>query len=219
MQVAQALYEGIDLGGSEGTVGLITYMRTDSTRISDQAREAAREFIVGRVRRGVSRRPRHRIREGAQDAHEAIRPTSVLPHAGAPRPRPQTRRAAALYDDLGAVRRLADVGGPLRSNHRRRFGQRVRLPRDRYGDALCRLYARVRGRQRRERYREGARAPSGAERRRGLWIAASSSPSSTSPSRRRATRRRHWSKRSKTTASAGPPPTRRSSRRFRPAAT
>ena len=46
MQVAQALYEGVDLGGSEGTVGLITYMRTDSTRISDQARDAAREFIV-----------------------------------------------------------------------------------------------------------------------------------------------------------------------------
>ncbi len=47
MQIAQALYEGIDLGGKEGTVGLITYMRTDSTRISDQAREAARQFIAG----------------------------------------------------------------------------------------------------------------------------------------------------------------------------
>ncbi len=56
MQVAQALYEGVDLGGSEGTIGLITYMRTDSTRISDQARDAAREFIDRHVRRGVPRR-------------------------------------------------------------------------------------------------------------------------------------------------------------------
>jgi DNA topoisomerase I len=78
MQIAQALYEGIDLGGSEGTVGLITYMRTDSTRISDQAREAAREFIVDTYGEGFHGGRRHRIREGAQDAHEAIRPTSVL---------------------------------------------------------------------------------------------------------------------------------------------
>ena len=44
MQVAQKLYEGIDLG--EGSVGLITYMRTDSTRISDDAQAAAKEYIV-----------------------------------------------------------------------------------------------------------------------------------------------------------------------------
>ncbi len=56
MQVAQALYEGVDLGASEGTVGLITYMRTDSTRISDQARDAAREFIVDTYGARVPRR-------------------------------------------------------------------------------------------------------------------------------------------------------------------
>jgi len=78
MQVAQALYEGVDLGGSEGTVGLITYMRTDSTRISDQARESAREFVVETYGEEFHGGGRHRIREGAQDAHEAIRPTSVL---------------------------------------------------------------------------------------------------------------------------------------------
>ncbi len=78
MQVAQSLYEGVDLGGSEGTVGLITYMRTDSTRISDQAREAAREFIVGTYGEPFHGGGRHRVREGAQDAHEAIRPTSLL---------------------------------------------------------------------------------------------------------------------------------------------
>ena len=78
MQVAQALYEGVDLGGTEGTVGLITYMRTDSTRISDQAREAAREFIASSFGQEFYGGARHRVREGAQDAHEAIRPTSVL---------------------------------------------------------------------------------------------------------------------------------------------
>lgn len=78
MQVAQALYEGVDLGGSEGTVGLITYMRTDSTRISDQAREAAREFIVSTYGEAFHGGRQHKVREGAQDAHEAIRPTSVF---------------------------------------------------------------------------------------------------------------------------------------------
>ena len=78
MQVAQALYEGVDLGASEGTVGLITYMRTDSTRISDQARDAAREFIVTEYGEAFHGGRRYAVREGAQDAHEAIRPTSVL---------------------------------------------------------------------------------------------------------------------------------------------
>ncbi len=78
MQVAQALYEGVDLGGSEGTQGLITYMRTDSTRIADSARDAAREFVTARYGaefHGGGRQ--YKIKEGAQDAHEAIRPTSV----------------------------------------------------------------------------------------------------------------------------------------------
>ncbi len=78
MQVAQALYEGVDLGGTDGTQGLITYMRTDSTRISDSAKDAAREYIdaaFGAAFYGGSRV--HKLREGAQDAHEAIRPTFV----------------------------------------------------------------------------------------------------------------------------------------------
>src|SRR5580698_10384880 len=78
MQIAQGLYEGVDLGGSEGTVGLITYMRTDSTRISDQARDAAREFIVETYGEAFHGGRIHRVKEGAQDAHEAIRPTSVF---------------------------------------------------------------------------------------------------------------------------------------------
>jgi len=79
MQIAQALYEGVDLGGSEGTQGLITYMRTDSTRIADSARDAARDYVVGRYGaeyHGGGRQ--YKVKEGAQDAHEAIRPTAVV---------------------------------------------------------------------------------------------------------------------------------------------
>ena len=77
MQTAQALYEGVDLG-AEGTQGLITYMRTDSTRISDGARAAAKVYVEGTYGREFHGGARQfKVREGAQDAHEAIRPTSV----------------------------------------------------------------------------------------------------------------------------------------------
>ncbi len=80
MRVAQELYEGIDING-EGATGLITYMRTDSLRISDEASAAASRFIeehfgskyVQKARRSY----RQRGNVNAQDAHEAIRPTSV----------------------------------------------------------------------------------------------------------------------------------------------
>lgn len=80
MSVAQQLYEGVELG-KEGTVGLITYMRTDSTRISPVAQEEAKEYIEGKY--GPSfypEQPRVYIKKNsnAQDAHEAIRPTSTL---------------------------------------------------------------------------------------------------------------------------------------------
>jgi DNA topoisomerase-1 len=78
MQLAQALYEGVDLGRSEGTQGLITYMRTDSTRIADSAQAAAREYVVERFGEPFHGGGRQfKVKEGAQDAHEAIRPTSV----------------------------------------------------------------------------------------------------------------------------------------------
>ena len=79
MQIAQSLYEGVDLGASDGTQGLITYMRTDSTRIADSARDAAREYIVARFGEAYYGGGRSfRVKAGAQDAHEAIRPTSAL---------------------------------------------------------------------------------------------------------------------------------------------
>ncbi len=78
MRVAQQLYEGIDLG-PEGTVGLITYMRTDSVRVAETAQQEAREFIaVNYGQASVPATPRiYRARKDAQGAHEAIRPTLV----------------------------------------------------------------------------------------------------------------------------------------------
>ncbi|NQX65750.1 type I DNA topoisomerase [Paenibacillus alba] len=80
MSVAQQLYEGIDLG-KEGTVGLITYMRTDSTRISPIAQEEAKEFIMTKYGPAFyPETPRLYTKKNAnaQDAHEGVRPTSVL---------------------------------------------------------------------------------------------------------------------------------------------
>lgn len=80
MMVAQQLYEGIKLGKGQGTVGLITYMRTDSTRLSDTAKEDAYNFIVETYGKeytaGTVKKQKNP--QGAQDAHEAIRPSSVL---------------------------------------------------------------------------------------------------------------------------------------------
>jgi DNA topoisomerase I len=78
MGLAQRLYEGVELG-EEGPVGLITYMRTDSTRISDDAIAEVRAYISGRY--GADRLPAEpntfKSKKSAQDAHEAIRPTST----------------------------------------------------------------------------------------------------------------------------------------------
>src|SRR5205807_6799229 len=78
MMLAQKLYEGIDIG-AEGAVGLITYMRTDSTRVSDAALNEAREFVGAQYGPNyLPEKPVHyRSKKDAQDAHEAIRPTDV----------------------------------------------------------------------------------------------------------------------------------------------
>ncbi|GAA0331731.1 type I DNA topoisomerase [Bacillus carboniphilus] len=79
MMLAQQLYEGIELG-KEGTVGLITYMRTDSTRISDTAKNESNSYIVSTFgQEYASSSPKGgKKNAAAQDAHEAIRPTSAL---------------------------------------------------------------------------------------------------------------------------------------------
>ncbi|UOQ43064.1 type I DNA topoisomerase [Halobacillus salinarum] len=78
MMIAQQLYEGIDLKGNLGITGLITYMRTDSTRLSNSAKEDAKQYIqttYGSEFLGQFKNAKKQ--EGAQDAHEAIRPTGA----------------------------------------------------------------------------------------------------------------------------------------------
>jgi DNA topoisomerase-1 len=79
MMLAQQLYEGIDLG-KEGTVGLITYMRTDSTRISEIAQNEAADYIQNSYGKEFlqGEKKKEKKNSNAQDAHEAIRPTSTL---------------------------------------------------------------------------------------------------------------------------------------------
>ena len=78
MAIAQQLYEGIEIG-EQGLTGLITYMRTDSLRLSDEATAAAKEFIIDRYGPEYypAKKRTFRTKNGAQDAHEAIRPTNV----------------------------------------------------------------------------------------------------------------------------------------------
>jgi DNA topoisomerase I len=80
MMLAQKLYEGVELSQEEGAVGLISYMRTDSTRVSNEALDEVRAMITERY--GAEYRPAspntYKSKKDAQDAHEAIRPTSVL---------------------------------------------------------------------------------------------------------------------------------------------
>jgi len=77
MSIAQQLYEGVEISG-QGSTGLITYMRTDSLRLSDEALNAAKDYIVGRFGNDYYSGTRtYKTKAGAQDAHEAIRPTNV----------------------------------------------------------------------------------------------------------------------------------------------
>ena len=78
MSVAQQLYEGVDIAG-EGTVGLITYMRTDSLRLSEEALASAKTFIEARYGKEYypEKTRRFKAKDSAQDAHEAIRPSDV----------------------------------------------------------------------------------------------------------------------------------------------
>ncbi len=82
MMIAQRLYEGIELGGEEGLVGLITYMRTDSTRVAPEALAEVREYITSEY--GAQYMPEspntYKEKKEAQAAHEAIRPTSAMRH-------------------------------------------------------------------------------------------------------------------------------------------
>ena len=76
MQVAQGLYEGVKVTG-RGTIGLITYMRTDSTRISEEARAAAKAVITAKYGDKYYENRYYRTKSDAQDGHEGIRPTNI----------------------------------------------------------------------------------------------------------------------------------------------
>lgn len=80
MMLAQQLYEGIELSKKEGAVGLITYMRTDSTRISDTAKTEAKSYIETKYGKEfiAGEQKQAKAKANAQDAHEAIRPTSAM---------------------------------------------------------------------------------------------------------------------------------------------
>ena len=76
MSVAQGLYEGVKIP-EKGTVGLITYMRTDSTRLSEEARGAIKKYIEKEYGKEYYESRYYKTKEGSQDAHEAIRPTYI----------------------------------------------------------------------------------------------------------------------------------------------
>ncbi len=77
MQIAQMLYEGINLGGKLGTIGLITYMRTDSLRIADDAQKETVDYLTAEYGSEFVNPKQYKTKKNAQDAHEAIRPTSI----------------------------------------------------------------------------------------------------------------------------------------------
>ena len=77
MQTAQGLYEGVNIGGKDGTIGLITYMRTDSLRIAKEAQQEAIEYITSAYGKEYLAPRQYKSKKNAQDAHEAIRPTDV----------------------------------------------------------------------------------------------------------------------------------------------
>ena len=77
MQTAQMLYEGVNIGGKYGSIGLITYMRTDSLRISEEAKREAIAYLNSNFGKEYVKPRQYKTGKNAQDAHEAIRPTSI----------------------------------------------------------------------------------------------------------------------------------------------
>lgn len=102
MMVAQQLYEGIELG-AEGSVGLITYMRTDSVRVAAEAQDEARQYVTEKFGKDYlpSKPPVYASKKGAQEAHEAVRPSSVHRDPEAVKPflsRDQQRLYALIWN-------------------------------------------------------------------------------------------------------------------------
>ena len=119
MRLAQQLYEGVDIG--EGSVGLITYMRTDSVSLAAEAVSEIRQVAASLYGAdAIDPEPRfYKTKsKNAQEAHEAVRPTSASHRAGGHRALPGRRSVQAVLADLEARRRLPDDARDVR--HRRR---------------------------------------------------------------------------------------------------
>ena len=104
MRLAQQLYEGVDIKGS-GTVGVITYLRTDSTRISEEADAAARAYIGSQYGENYVSEADKTVKKGQkiQDAHEAIRPTDISRTPAADQGIPDQRPVPPVSADLEAL--------------------------------------------------------------------------------------------------------------------
>ena len=225
MMIAQQLYEGIELPG-EGAVGLITYMRTDSTRVADQALTDVREYIGQKLRARLScprsrtstrRRPMRRTRTKRSGRRRcSTTRTSVRAHLT-----PDqyylyrliwnrfvaSQMPPATFDETTVDVDAADVPVP-----RQGLGAEVRrLDGGLQPGAGRGSHRRSRSRRGQRRRRGRSQRAAGADRRRPARAAGAASPSRSSRSRRRATARPRWSRRSKRTASAGRAPTPRSS--------
>ena len=137
MALAQRLYEGVELG-NEGSVALITYMRTDSVRVSSDALGQARELIGTEF--GANYLPEkpnfYKSKKDAQEAHEAIRPTDASRKPADVQAVSQRRPFQAVPADLAAVRGFANGAGGLRPDEHRHRGGRLHLPGHGVGDEV-----------------------------------------------------------------------------------
>ncbi len=141
MMVAQQLYEGIELPGEEAAVGLITYMRTDSVRVADQALDEVRGFIGSTVRRRLSARTGQPLQGEIDRAGRArgdpADVDAVPPGRGARAA--QRRPVLPLPADLEPVRRVADDPGGVRRHDGGHHRRRLHLPREGIGPEVRRL--------------------------------------------------------------------------------
>jgi reverse gyrase len=158
MQIAQQLYEGIELG-AQGSVGLITYMRTDSIRVAAEAQQQARDYIGKEFgnRYVPEKPPQYRSRGAAQDAHEAIRPTSVARTPESVRShlsKEQYELYRLIWQRFIASQMASGSAGCGDSRH---SGGAVYLPCHWFQRQVRRLHARVcRGQRQRRTERRGA---------------------------------------------------------------
>ena len=161
MSIAQRLYEGADT--PDGHVGLITYMRTDSTAIAGVAMGEARDVITGRYRAGVRDAEGPRLQdegEGRPGSPRVNPPDQLRPDARHARGLAQGGRTALVPADLAAGDRLADGGKVPRDHHRRARRRPVRAESKRDADAVRRILAGLhRGSRRRSRREDGGGGP------------------------------------------------------------